>query len=118
MNRSAEWYEAYTVNQRLAQLRIAFHFMDGSTSSYSYSAVAYSGYEPTDGRGGGAITLLSGSRPGGDEIVITGRHLGELYAGLGERRIACVRELPPGGAVVAAGTPVVFSIEIRENATG
>ena len=118
MSRAAEWYEAYTTNGSPGLLRIAFLFMDGSVSSYPYSALSYCWYEPTDDRDGGAITMLSGERPGGDEIVITGRHLGELHAALGERRIAWVRELPPGGVVAAAGTPVVYSIAVREHPTG
>ena len=120
--RSGDRYQAYGCWEDFDPTTIAFILPDWSITSLSYSRLRGQRFrplgDPWDCDGECEIVMTFGNSRKVTDVVIIGRNLYRLVWDLGERRVNWLREIPKSRPDVAAGSPVVRSIEFRERSGG
>jgi hypothetical protein len=96
---------------------LAVVFADGSMDFFQYGWLKALKFTPSGGDGGtGVIAAIFESVPGyADGLRVSGRDLLHAAALLDERRLRWIWEVPKGGKAEADASPVVRTIEIRED---
>lgn len=107
-------YEAYGLAHKIQPFMLTLVFPDWSMTALPYLKLERMEFKPLGEDGECVITLLFGGSLGGDEVVITGRNLYDLYFDIGDHHVHWLWELPKDRAAAAPDAPVVHAIDIRE----